>query len=81
MWIKLTKKDMEPVLVNLARVSHVLHRTGGGSTLNFAGGASEKDGVVKPKALAVTESVAEISKAMEADEAAPAQAGKRTARS
>ena len=81
MWIKLTKRDMEPVLVNFAKVSHVLHRTGGGSTLNFAVRASEKDGVVKPKALAVMESVVDVSKAMEADEAAPAQAGKRTARS
>jgi hypothetical protein len=80
MWVKLTKRDMEPVLVNFAKVSHVLNRSGGGSTLNFAVGASEKDGVVKPKILAVTESIVEISKAMEADEAGPSHAGKRTAR-
>ena len=80
MWIKLTNKDLEPVLVNFERILYVTPRTGGGSTLNFFGEAAEKQGVVKPRALAVRESVAEISKALDGEGAEPSSAGRRPAR-
>lgn len=80
MWIKLTNKDIEPVLVNSERILYVAARTGGGSTLNFVGESAEKQGVVKPRALAVQESVAEISKILDGERAEPSPAGRRPPR-
>lgn len=59
MWIKLTRNDLEPVLINVDELSHIGSRNGGGSTVYFAEGVDKKDNT-KQKVIAVRETVAEI---------------------
>ncbi|WP_442583055.1 hypothetical protein ACSBOB_14310 [Mesorhizobium sp. ASY16-5R] len=75
MWIKLTRNDLEPVLVDADRLTHIVPRTGGGSTLYFAEDG-EKKADAKPKALAVRDTVPEIYNLLKAAEGTPA-AGSR----
>ena len=80
MWIKLTRNDLEPVLVDVERLTHIGPRTGGGSTLYFAED-SEKRGDVKQKVLAVRDTVAEIYNLIKATDGGPIAASKaRTAK-
>ncbi|MFI0843389.1 hypothetical protein [Mesorhizobium sp. IMUNJ 23232] len=80
MWIKLTRNDLEPVLVDVDRLTHIGPRTGGGSTLYFAE-ESEKKADTKPKVLGVRDTVAEIYNLIRAADGAPLTASKaRTAK-
>jgi hypothetical protein len=60
MWIKLTRPDLEPVLVNFDRLTHITPRSGGGSSLYLDIEATDKNGESKQRALAVKDSVAEV---------------------
>lgn len=69
MWVRLSGRDLEPMLVEFANVTHVTSRAGGGSTIYFKSEATNDKGETKQRALAVRETVPEISKALGATEA------------
>lgn len=80
MWIKLTRNDLEPVLVDVDRLTHIGPRTGGGSTLYFSEDGDKK-GDAKQKVLAVRDTVAEIYNLIKAADGGPVAAAKaRTAK-
>ncbi|MEQ1950366.1 hypothetical protein [Mesorhizobium sp. CN2-181] len=80
MWIKLTRNDLEPVLVDADRLTHIGPRTGGGSTLYFAED-NDKKSDAKQKVLAVRDTVAEIYNLIKAADGGPIAASKsRTAK-
>lgn len=80
MWIKLTRNDLEPVLVDVDRLTHIGPRTNGGSTLYFAED-SDKKGDSKQKVLAVRDTVAEIYNLIKAADGAALTSSKaRTAK-
>ena len=59
MWTKLTRHDGDAVLVNVDRLTHVVPRTGGGSSLFFARGVDQKSDATQV-VLATRETVVEI---------------------
>lgn len=69
MWVRLSGRDLEPILVDFSNVTHVTSRAGGGSTIYFKNETMNEKGESKQRALAVRDSVPEISKALDAREA------------
>ena len=69
MWVRLSGRDLEPILVEFSNVTHVASRAGGGSTIYFKNETVDAKGERKQRALAVRESVPEIAKALDATDA------------
>jgi hypothetical protein len=68
MWIKLTRPDLEPVLVNAAKITHVTARGGGGSSLYMELESVDKKGEAKQRILACRETTIEVFNLLKAAE-------------
>jgi len=77
MWIKLTRPDLEPVLVNSDVITHITARGGGGSSLYMELESVDKKGESKQRILACREPLADVYNILKAAEGgAPAAAAK-----